>query len=129
MRHAATAGGSDVRCILLLRCEKKNAYTYMNAYIYDWVTFLYSRHWQNNCNKKINMWDFPSWLSGNKSDLVSMRMHVQSLASFSGLRIQHCRELCCRLQCSLDPELLWLWCRAAAVALIWPLALHMPLWP
>ena len=30
--------------------------------------------------------------------LVSMRMWVQSLALLSRLRIQHCRELWCRLQ-------------------------------
>ena len=30
--------------------------------------------------------------------LVSMRMQVQSLALLGGLRIQHCRELWCRLQ-------------------------------
>ena len=30
-----------------------------------------------------------------------MRMHVQSLASLSGLRFQHCLELWCRLQAQL----------------------------
>ena len=43
-----------------------------------------------------------------------MRMWVRSLATLSGLRIWHCCELQCRLQCSLDPELLWLWNRLAA---------------
>ena len=33
-----------------------------------------------------------------QTQLVSMRMRVQSLAPLSGLRIQHCRELWCRLQ-------------------------------
>ena len=37
------------------------------------------------------------WLSGNKSDLVTMRIWVQSLALLSGLRIWHCCELWCRL--------------------------------
>ena len=40
-----------------------------------------------------------------------MRMWVWSLVSLSGLRIQHCHE--------------W-WCRPAAVAPIWPLALELP---
>ena len=40
-----------------------------------------------------------------------MRMQVQSLATLSGLRILHCREL---------------WCRAEAVALIQPLAWEPP---
>ena len=45
--------------------------------------------------------------------LVSMRMKVLSLASFSGLRIRHCREL---------------WYRSATAALIQPLAwnFHKP---
>ena len=46
---------------------------------------------------------------------------VQSLALLSGLEIQHCWELWCRFQGS-DPELLRLWCRLAAAALIQPLA-------
>ena len=43
--------------------------------------------------------------------LASMRMQVQSLASLSELRIQHCREL---------------WCRPAATVLIQPLAWELP---
>ena len=37
--------------------------------------------------------EFPLWLSGLRTGLVSMRMRVRSLASLSGLRIQCCREL------------------------------------
>ena len=58
--------------------------------------------------------------------LVSMSIQVQSLASLSGLRIRHCRELWCRSQMWLDPKLLWLWCRPAATALIQPLAWEPP---
>ena len=32
-----------------------------------------------------------------KTPLISLRMQVGSLASISGLRIQHCCELWCRL--------------------------------
>ena len=39
---------------------------------------------------------FPLWLSDNK-----LRMCVRSLASLSGLRIQHCCELWCRLHTQL----------------------------
>ena len=53
-----------------------------------WKWRLLKQHWR----------EFPSWLSGNEPRLVSMRMWVRSLASFSGLRIQCCRELCCWLQ-------------------------------
>ena len=54
-------------------------------------------------------------------------MQVQSLALLSGLRIWHCHELWCRSQTRLsDPELLWLWCRPAAIASIWPLAWEPP---
>ena len=41
------------------------------------------------------------------------RMWVPSLALLSGLRIQHCHELWCS-----GLELVWLWCRLAAAALI-----------
>ena len=52
-----------------------------------------------------------------------MKKQVQSLASLSGLRIQRCRELWCRLQTSgSDPELLWFWRRPAPTAPIRPLA-------
>ena len=51
---------------------------------------------------------------------------VQSLALLSGLRIQRCLELWCRLHIQLDPELLWLWRRPAATAPIRPLAWEPP---
>ena len=51
---------------------------------------------------------------------------VQPLAWLSGLRIQHCRELWCRLQTRLGSVLLWLWCSPAATALIQPLAWESP---
>ena len=38
------------------------------------------------------------WLSGLTAQLVSVSTRVQSLASLSGLRIQRCGELWCRLQ-------------------------------
>ena len=63
--------------------------------------------------------------SGLRIQLVSMRMWIWSLASFSGLRMQ----CCCKLQhsrCSSDLALLWLWCRPAAAALIQPLAQELP---
>ena len=43
--------------------------------------------------------------------LISVRTRVPSLASLSGLRIQHCREQ---------------WCRPAAAASIQPLAWELP---
>ena len=43
----------------------------------------------------------PLWLRVKGTQLVSMRKHVQSLVSLSGLRIQHCHELWCRLQMQL----------------------------
>ena len=42
--------------------------------------------------------EFLLGLSGLQTQLVSMRMQVGSLASLSGLRIQHCRDLRCRSQ-------------------------------
>ena len=58
-----------------------------------------------------------SWLSRLWTRLVSIRTRVRSLVSFSGLRIQRCRELCCRSQTWLGScVLLWLWCRPVARA-------------
>ena len=55
-----------------------------------------------------------------------MRLGVRSLALLSGLRLQHCHELWCRLQMGSDPALLWLWYRPVAMALIRPLAWEPP---
>ena len=57
------------------------------------------------------MREFLSRLSGLQALLVPMRMQDGSLASFSGLRIQHCHEL---------------WHRPAATAPIQPLAWELP---
>ena len=51
-----------------------------------------------------------------------MRLRVRSVASLSGLRTQHCRELCVGCKRGLDLVLLWLWHRLAATAPIRPLA-------
>ena len=70
--------------------------------------------------------------------LGTIRLRVRSLASLSGLRIQHCCELWCRSQTWLrsgslnltqwvkDPALLWLWHRLATVASIRHLAWELP---
>jgi len=62
------------------------------------------------------------WLSRLWTWLVSMRMQVWSLASSSGLRIQHCMSCSVGCRCGLDLALLWLWRRPAATAPTWPLA-------
>ena len=41
---------------------------------------------------------FPLWLSRLRTQLVSIRMGVQPLVPLSGLRIQLCHKLWCRLQ-------------------------------
>ena len=53
----------------------------------------------------------PLWLSRLQTHLASMRMQIWSLASLSGLRIQHCCEL---------------WCRPAAAAPIQALTWELP---
>ena len=57
---------------------------------------------------------------------VCMRLRDQSLASLSGLRIWHCRELWYRCRCGSDLVLLWLWRRLAALALTQPIAWELP---
>ena len=53
------------------------------------------------CLKRRLFREFPLWLRGLRAQLVSVRTQVQSLASFSGLRIWRCHELWCRLQTQL----------------------------
>ena len=45
--------------------------------------------------------EFPLWLRGLGPDIGSMRMWVQSLASFSRLRIWHCYKPGCGSQMQL----------------------------
>ena len=54
--------------------------------------------------------EFPSWRSGERIRLGTMRLRVRSLASLGGLRIWCCRELWCRSQMPLGS------CVAVAVA-------------
>jgi len=67
--------------------------------------------------------EFLWWLSTLWTGLVSMRMQIRILALLSELRIRHCGG---GHRCSSDPELLWLWRRSAAAALIWPLTWELP---
>ena len=73
---------------------------------------------------KKNFVVFPSWRSGQWTQLVSMRTGVRSLAPLSGLRIQHCHELWCRWKMwhgsciAVDVAQ----AGSSAVAPIWPLA-------
>ena len=63
------------------------------------------------------------WL---RTQLVSMRMQVQSLALLSGLRLSIATSCSIAHRCSLGLALLWLWLRPATAALIpssWELAL------
>ena len=67
-------------------------------------------------------------LSRLRTQLVSMRTRVCSLALLSGLRSLSCYSCGVGHRCGSDPMLLWLWPRPAATVPIWPLAqnFHMP---
>ena len=56
------------------------------------------------------------------TQLVSMRRQVRSVASLSGC----CHELWCRLQMHLIFGVAMAWCRLAATAPIWALAMEPP---
>ena len=76
---------------------------------------------------KSSLWrESPLWLSRLRTQLVSMRTQVRSLASLRGLRIRRCYELWCSHRHGLDPVLLWLRHRLAAAAPIRPLAWEPP---
>ena len=55
-----------------------------------------------------------------------MRLQVRSLASLSGLRIRHCRELWYRSQTQLRSRVAVALARPVATALIGPLAWESP---
>ena len=65
-------------------------------------------HWGNEATVRLGSWDFPSWFSGLRTRLVSLRMQVRSLASLSGLRILRYRELWCEVT---DVTQIWHDCR------------------
>ena len=64
------------------------------------------------------------WQKGIR--LGTMMLRVRSLALLSGLIIQRCCELWCRLQILLGSGVAWLWHRLAATAPIRPLARGPP---
>ena len=51
-----------------------------------------------NITLQMVLLEFPLWLHRLRTQLVSMRMQVRSLASCNGLRIQQCHESWCRSQ-------------------------------
>ena len=69
------------------------------------------------------VWEFPLW---HNVRLVSIRMWVQSLALLSGLRIRVAVSCDIGHRCSLDPVLLWLRYRPAAIGPIRPLGWELP---
>ena len=60
-----------------------------------------------------------------QTQLLSMRMRVQSLVSLSGLRFWCCGELWCRSETWFRSHIT-IWRRVAAAAPIWPLAWKLP---
>ena len=60
--------------------------------------------------------------------LGSMMIQVWSLASFSGLRIQCCREMWCWSHMWLRSRIAWLWLWPAAAALTQTLSLETSIW-
>ena len=70
--------------------------------------------------------EFPLWHSRFSTQHSLCEDAVRSLASVSGLRIEHCYKLWGRLQTPQGPVLLWLWCRPAAAVPIQPLSWELP---
>ena len=68
----------------------------------------HSKHWRQLCHIKYVYLKVPLWL---RTQLVSMRTQVRSLAALSGLRVRHCYKLWCRLPVRLGSHI--------AVAVAW----------
>ena len=102
------------------------------VHIFNWITLLYARNYHNIVNqlyfnkiKKNENKNRSSHSSAAETNLTSNNEVVGlSPGSPSGLRIQRCHELWCRL--GSDLAWLWLWYRPAAVTLIWPVAWESP---
>ena len=58
----------------------------------------YGLYETKNLKLKLKVLEFPLWFNRLRTLLVSMKIQPRSLALISGLRIQRCRELWCRLQ-------------------------------
>ena len=72
----------------------------------------------------MDIWELRIWHSRNKPTR-NHKVAGSILALLSGLR-SGIAVNCGSYRCSLDPVLLWLWCRPAALALIRPLAWKSP---
>ena len=70
--------------------------------------------------------EFPLWLSGLRTRLVSMKMQVWSLASLSRLRIWRCCKLQCRSQGWPRYFVAVAMVLMTATAPTWPLAWELP---
>ena len=80
--------------------EKQVSYdiTYMWNLIKMIQMSLFVKQKQTQISKSKQLSGIPVMAQQQRTQLVTMRMWVQSLASLSGLSIQHCHELWYRLQ-------------------------------
>ena len=70
--------------------------------------------------------EFPFWLSNSKPDWYPWECRFDSWPHSVGLGSSVALSCgVCHIWSS-DPTLLWLWCRLAAAAVIWPLAWELP---
>ena len=74
--------------------------------------WTFSTTWVCHCpgqgSRSREVSEFLLWLSSLRTQLVSMRIQVYSLASLRGLRIQHCCTCGVGHRCGLVPVFLWL---------------------
>ena len=99
---------TDTYYNIFLRSTLSNFQIY-NTVLLTLLIMLYILSCDLFCNWKFLPFGIPVMAQWVKNPtLVSMRMQVRSLASLSGLRIWHCRDLWCRSRMWLDPVLLWL---------------------
>ena len=100
----------------------KTVESHLSQVTFLWISVIHRMCFNGNVYQKYQGEGVPIVAQWKQISLASMRTQVQSLASLSELRIQCCHEL----WCSLDPTLLWLWCRSVATAPIRPLAWELP---
>ena len=87
---------------------------------------FFSRLKYINVVLKSQLKEFPSWLSGNKSDCYPWGFGFGPWPCSVGWGSRVAVSCGVGRRQGLDLALLWLWCRLAATAPIWPLAWELP---
>ena len=98
----------------------------MLSEVSQWDTNIICYHLHVESKKKEGVQGVPAVVQWRRVRLGTLRFRVRSLASFNGSRSGVAMSCGVGRRCGLDPVLLWLWHRPAAIAPIRPVAWELP---